>query len=306
MARSVLLLLLVSGLFTDVPLARAHDVDARLEGLARELHQQPSDIGLLLERAALLRMEDQTARAFADADAAVQLGGAARALGERGLCLERLGHRQRALNDLDAALEAMPARTDWLLARARLRQSEGNLLGASRDLERVTRLDADADVWLLRASVARLAEGSPSALSVLREGLAATRGAEAVALELARSLVQGAAWLELERLAAERLSLPGAEELSWRMFLADAKAGLGAAQDAKAERRRALVVAHERLASQRTAIALVDCARVLDSLGQRAKARAMLLEALEAVPSWAEPRALLDRIDAAGRRKGRR
>ena len=289
--------------FVALPFSRAHDVDERLDRLAHAIAERPGDVGLLLERARFLRLEDEVARAFSDADAAVRLGGGPLAQGERGLCLERLGHRQRAEEDIDAALAAMPARADWLLARVRLREADGRSNEALRDLERAIQLGADADAWLHRARLVGELRGAQARADLLREALPATREAAPIAHALAQALVEVGSWQELERFASERLLRRGAEELTWRMFRADALAGLGAMQEAKAERLRALAVSRERLASQRTAIALVDGARVLVSLGRWAEARAMLLEALAATPAWAEPSEMLHRLDASAKRK---
>jgi tetratricopeptide (TPR) repeat protein len=91
-----------------------------LSDLSYAIQLQPQNADLYLERARLFLTRDNTRRALRDLDKSIAQKRTARALAERSAVFADLGEFNRAIDDLNAAIQLQPASSDLYMQRGAL------------------------------------------------------------------------------------------------------------------------------------------------------------------------------------------
>lgn len=275
MHRALLLFALLA-----VPSAAHADppIDDTLAGYAVALAERPHDTALLRERAELLLMSGQPARALDDLRVALALApDDASALVLEGQALEALGEPDEALATLDRAVALAPTSFAARRARADLRVASRDRRGAIEDLDAALALTDDVDAFLDRGRWLVLEGRAAEAAQGLDEALARMHDAAPLLLAAVDAhLAAGESEAALVIVEAAVLRTPTDPRLV--LLRGDVLVRLGRASEARAAFEDALVAIEARLSRHRTTALLVDRGETLLRLGRVAEAQATLDE----------------------------
>ncbi len=294
-ARTVLLgSVLALGMVTP---ARADPpIDDTLAGYERALAERPHDVALLCQRAELLEMSGEPARALEDVRLALALHpDEVSALVLEGRALVALGRPDEALSSLDRAVALAPESFAARRTRADLRVARGDLRGAIEDLDAALGGSDDVDAYLDRARWLVRDGRAAEAAEGLEQALARTdESAPLVLAAVDAHLAAGSLAPALALVDASLARTPTDPPLG--LLRADELLRMGRSADAAAAATDALLTIDERLAHRRTVALLVDRGEALVRLGRIDEAR-RALEAAQAIqPRYPRALALATRL----------
>lgn len=198
-------------------LERLGETDAALSELARAVEAGPTrldarvawaELGLRAgtldaARAALIDVDEATSEVIARNPGALAV---------RGRTQLALGALDRALADLDAALEAQPGTPDLVRARAEIDLLQGNAVAAAERLAPVAGADAPSEMRVVYAAALRASGQYDQAAAVLDAVQKAPAPPPRTYLELARLARDQGRWVEARNAYADAIErLKGAD-----------------------------------------------------------------------------------------------
>jgi tetratricopeptide (TPR) repeat protein len=251
---------------------------------------------LLVERGYYLRLEGDLTASLRDLDEAIRLDPEANACyAQRGLTLTELERFKQAEADFDRFIGAGGLSSPVLLARARIRASDGKVTAALADYDKAIEIDLDVDAVLERARFLELQGKLDRAAQGLRDAIPQLGGAvilsdALIRVEMARKRFAEAILLIDQQLA----TAPVRTGLLLRR--ADVHEQAGRTKQAKEDREQALIEADKVLARRATGIHLLSRARAYIALGRPEEAKRDLERVVQKSPKFLEAKNLLAEI----------
>lgn len=277
-----------------------HDIAGATEAIERS----PGSATLYVERAYLLRLDEEFDSALADLDQARRLDPAEiRVAAERGMTLSAIGRYAEAEVELTRFLKAGGGTAPVFAERAKVREHLGRKKAAVADYASAIGLRPDMEFYMARGALQESLGDLAGAASGYRDGIA--RLGEAVNFDLALIRVETSrkrydAALGLIDAQIGR----SAVKTDWYLRRAEVLEAAGRKNEARGDRQRALAEANRALEQNANGIRLFSRAKVQVALGRFDDAKHDLAQVLEKSPGFAEAREMLAKLDTADNHKG--
>ena len=274
--------------------AAAHPgATVQIRDVSAKIHEAPDDVDLRLRRADLYRRAEHFHDALADLRVVARLDPDRHELPlQRALVYAAMGKRKAALRDLDAFLGSGDGTALAYWTRAKLWRDGDDLEGARADYDAAIALGSTPDMYLERAAVDEARDDLDAAATGLAEGCDATT--PPIVLQLARVDVERRRGALASALAVvDQLLSTAPTRADWTLTRAEILAELGRADEALADRLRALAFAEAAVASRGSALHRLTRGRVYLALGQTAAARDEFQWVIAHAPHLTEAASLL-------------
>jgi tetratricopeptide (TPR) repeat protein len=276
-----------------------HDIASATAAIDKE----PTKADLYVERAYLLRLDEEYDAALIDLERARRLDPTdLRVAAERGMTLSALGEDAEAESELTRFLR-QGGTAPTFAERAKVRERLGRKTDAVSDYTSAIALRPDIELFVARGTVQESLGDLAGAASGYREGRAAL--GDAVALDLALIRVETsrkryASALELIDVQLGRASV----KTDWYLRRADVLAAAGRTTEAAIDREAALREADAAVQRTGSGLQLYSRAKVQAALGRIEDAKHDLELALEKSPRFAEAREMLAKLATADNDRG--
>jgi tetratricopeptide (TPR) repeat protein len=277
-----------------------HDIASATDAIDRE----PSRAVLYVERAYLLRLDEEYDAALKDLDLARKLDPTEiRVAAERGMTLSAMGRDSEAERELSRFVKQGSGTAPVFAERAKVRERLGDKTGAVADYTSAIALRPDVESYMARGALQESLLDLKGAAAGYREGIA--RVGEAVNFDLALIRVETArkrfdAAIALIDAQINRSSV----KTDWYLRRADVLTAAHRPKEARADRERALAEADQALQQNVNGLRLFSRAKVQLALGRFDDAKRDLTQVLEKSPGFAEAREMLAMLDTADNHKG--
>jgi tetratricopeptide (TPR) repeat protein len=276
-----------------------HDISAATAAIEKE----PKSADLYVDRAFLLRLDEELDAALADLDHARELDATnLRVAAERGMTLSALGRDK----DADVELTRFVGHggtAPTFAERAKVRERLGRTREAVADLTSAIALRPDIELYIARGALQESLGDLAGAAQGYTEGRA--KLGEAVTLDLALIRVETgrkryASALELIEAQLGRAAV----KTDWYLRRADVLAAAGRTTEAQADREAALREADAAIERTGSGMNLYSRAKAQAALGRIEDAKHDLLLVLEKSPRFVEAREMLADLATADNDKG--
>jgi tetratricopeptide (TPR) repeat protein len=264
--------------------------------LTERLSKDPSNVGLLKQRAALLRSEQRFSDALNDLDRARLLDPNDHEIRvQRGITLSALRRDREAESEFDSylKLETAQSRAIALAERGHIRARTGRPELAITDFTDAIAIRPALDLYLARGTVQESTGQLGAAAAGYQDGILRLGRAIQLLTALIRVQVQQGEFQSALTLINNELPRTPIKTL-WLLSRAEVLSAMGQAAQAQLELNAALEDANQALQKRPTAIHLLSRAKVLTALGRHEDAREDLLICLQIAPRFAECRQLLN------------
>jgi len=279
------------------PVAMAHPgLHHDIERVTASMQTEGDKAGLLVERGYYYRLEGDLKASLRDLDEAIRLNPDLHSIyAQRGLTLSELGRFAQAEADFDRFIGAGGLSSPVLLARARIRASDGKLTSALADYDKAIGVDLDVDSVLERAKFLESHGNLSRAAEGLREAIPQLGGAVVLCDALIRVEVARKRFPEAISLINQQLTIaPVKTGLLIRRAEIYEKAGQPA--QAREDREQALVEANKVLAKRSSGIHLFSRAKVYVALERPEDAMRDLEQVVLKSPKFLEAKKLLAKL----------
>jgi tetratricopeptide (TPR) repeat protein len=276
-----------------------HDIAAASAAIEKE----PGRADLYVDRAFLLRLDEELDAALADLDRARDLDATnLRVAAERGMTLSALGRDKEAEVELTRFV-SHGGTAPTFAERAKVRERLGRKREAVADLASAIALRPDIELYVARGELQESLGDLAGAADGYRDGRA--KLGEAVALDLALIRVETgrkryASALELIEEQLGRAPV----KTDWYLRRAEVLAAAGRTKEAQADRETALLEADAAIQRTGSGMNLYSRAKVQVALGHIEGAKQDLLLVLEKSPRFVEAREMLAELATADNDKG--
>jgi tetratricopeptide (TPR) repeat protein len=285
--------------------AQAHPgLQHDIEKASAAIEKEPSRPGLYVDRAFLLRLDEDYVAALRDLDLARKLDAKEnRVAAERGMTLSAMGRYAEAERELSRFVANGGGTAPVFAERAKAREQLGNKAGAVADYTQAIALKPDVELYMARGALEESQGDLASAAKGYREG--ASRLGDAVNFDLALIRVETSRKRYDAAIALIDSQLQkSAVKTDWYLRRADVLDAAHRQIEARADRERALSEADRALQQNVNGIRLFSRAKVQLALGRVDDAKRDLTQVLEKSPGFAEARQMLATLDTADNHKG--
>lgn len=268
-----------------------------IETVTRQLDRAPDRVESLIERGRLYRLDDNASASHTDLERARVLDSDNDVIAlELGLTLSAMGRDAEGEVQLTRYIQRGGRASDAYAERARIRSHDNRAESAIDDYSVAIDRSGDLDQYLARGILQERLGRLDEAASGYRDGLDRSGGSVALRLALIRVQIARTRYDDALSLI-EEVTAQSRVKTQWYLRRADVLEAAGRADDARAERQRALAEAERVLARRRTAINLVARARVCVAMGRLEQAGLDLVEAIEKSPRFGAARSLLNEVE---------
>jgi predicted Zn-dependent protease len=292
----IVLFVITLGGMGFVPAAFAEEDE--VAGLTELLNQDPNNVDLLKQRAALLRLEQRHSESLGDLDRARLLAPNDRQIGLlRAQTLSALRRDQDADVELEIFLrsETGRARVFALAERAQIGARAGRTGPAIADYNAAIGIEPALDLYLARGRLQESAGQTGAAMAGYQNGISRLGRVPSLTNALLRlQLAQGQLQSALDVIEGQ-LSRASIKTL-WLVRRAEVLAAMGDTARAKNDLGQALVEANRVLESKVTGLHLLSRAKVLIAMGLTQEAREDLEGCLALAPGFVDCRLLLRQL----------
>ncbi len=267
-------------------------------GLTELLNQDPNNVELLKQRAALLRLEQRHSESLGDLDRARLLAPNDRQIGLlRAQTLSALRRDQDAEVELEIFLrsETGRRRVFALAERGHIGARAGRIGAAIADYNAAIAIEPALDLYLARGKLQESAGQTGAAIAGYQNGISRLGRVPSLTNALIRlQIAQGQFRSALNVIEGELARTP--IKTLWLVRRAEVLAVMGEPGGAKTDLAQALVEANRVLESKVTGLHLLSRAKVLVAMGLTQEAREDLEGCLAVAPGFVDCRLLLRQL----------
>jgi tetratricopeptide (TPR) repeat protein len=294
--RLILLLVVTTSGTAFVPPAFSEEDE--VAGLTELLNQDPNNVDLLKQRAALLRLEQRHSESLGDLDRARLLEPNDRQIGLlRAQTLSALRRDQDAEVELEIFLrsETGRARVFALAERAEIGARAGRTGPAIADYNAAIAIEPALDLYLARGKLQEFSGQTGAAVAGYQNAISRLGPVPSLTNALIRlQIAQGQFQSALDVIEGELARTPN--KTLWLVRRAEVLAAMGQPAQAKTDLGQALVEANRVLESKVTGLHLFSRAKVLIEMGLTQEAREDLEGCLALAPGFVDCRLLLRQL----------